>query len=212
MREYRKILRNREARIVRRLRRKQWCSQVKPMMSGGNIHYEMSGKAEAITCGGIGAFHHLVRRVGLVKEIDRHLHLLKVHLPCHESDHVLNIACNALVGGQRLEDIELRRQDATFLNALGAQRLPDPTTAGDFTRRFRPSDIETLMDCINRVRPGSGKSAPGANSKKPSSTSTAPWPPLSENASRAWPCHTTVSGDTILSWSLWRTPGRCCFL
>ena len=152
MREYRKILRNREARIVRRLRRKQWCSQVKPMMSGGNIHYEMSGKAEAITCGGIGAFHHLVRRVGLVKEIDRHLHLLKVHLPYHESDHVLNIAYNALVGGQRLEDIELRRQDATFLNALGAQRLPDPTTAGDFTRRFRPSDIETLMDCINRVR------------------------------------------------------------
>ena len=52
--KYRKILRNREARIVRRLRRKQWCSQVKPMMSGGNIHYEMSGKAEAITCGGIG--------------------------------------------------------------------------------------------------------------------------------------------------------------
>ena len=99
------------------------------MMSGGNIHYEMSGKAEAITCGGIGAFHHLVRRVGLVKEIDRHLHLLKVHLPYHESDHVLNIAYDALVGGQRLEDIELRRQDATFLNALGAQRLPDPTTA-----------------------------------------------------------------------------------
>ena len=78
MREYRKILRNREARIVRRLRRKQWCNQVKPMMSGGNIHYEISGKAEAITCGGTGAFHHLVRRVGLVKEIDRHLHLLKV--------------------------------------------------------------------------------------------------------------------------------------
>ena len=101
-------------------------SQVKPMTSEGNIHYEMSGKAEAITCGGIGAFHHLVRRVGLRKEIDRHLHLLEVHLPYHESDHVLNIACNALVGGQRLEYIELRRQDATFLNALGAQRLPDP--------------------------------------------------------------------------------------
>ena len=48
MREYRKILRNREARIVRRLRRKQWCSQVKPMMSGGNIHYEMSGQGVPI--------------------------------------------------------------------------------------------------------------------------------------------------------------------
>ena len=30
-------------------------------------------------------------------------------LPYHESDHVLNIAYNVLVGGQRLEDIELRR-------------------------------------------------------------------------------------------------------
>jgi hypothetical protein len=64
----------------------------------------------------------------------------------------LNIAYNILAGGQCLEDIEQRRQDATFLHGLGAQRIPDPTTAGDFTRRFLPADIETLMDCVNRVR------------------------------------------------------------
>jgi len=88
----------------------------------------------------------------LVDEIDAHLHLLKVHLPYHESDHVLNITYNVLVGGQRLEDIEYQRQDATFLNALDAARLPDPTTAGDFTRRFDEDGISTLMDCINRSR------------------------------------------------------------
>ena len=34
------------------------------------------------------------------------------------------------------EDIELRRNDEVFLDALGATRIPDPTTAGDFCRRF----------------------------------------------------------------------------
>jgi hypothetical protein len=73
-------------------------------------------------------------------------------LPYHESDHVLNIAYNILAGGQRLEDIELRRQDENFLNCLGAERIPDPTTAGDFTRRFREPDIWATQECINRAR------------------------------------------------------------
>ena len=121
-------------------------------MVGSNIHYEMSEKVGAISCGGIGAFHQLVKRVGLDKEIDNNLELLKRHLPYHESDHVLNIVYNVLVGGMRLEDIELRRNDENFLNSLGADRIPDPTTAGDFTRRFCPDDIETLMECINVSR------------------------------------------------------------
>jgi len=89
---------------------------------------------------------------GLVQEIDGNLELLKVHLPYHESDHVLNITYNVLVGGMRLQDMELRRQDESFLNGLGAQRSPDPTTAGDFTRRFSESDIVELQECINRTR------------------------------------------------------------
>ena len=75
-----------------------------------------------------------------------------MHLPYHESDHVLNMAYNVLVGGERLEDIELRRQDESFLNGLGAQRIPDPTTAGDFTRRFDVQAITQLQECINRTR------------------------------------------------------------
>jgi hypothetical protein len=139
-------------KMEHRLRRKQWEDQPKPILSGSNIHYEMSEKVEAITCGGIGAFHRMAQKIGLVEAIDRELHLLKVHLPYHESDHVLTIAYNILVGGMRLEDIELRRQDVTFMNALGAERIPDPTTAGDFTRRLGRYDIEILMDCINESR------------------------------------------------------------
>ncbi len=149
---YRRNLRNRKRRIERRLAPKSWEAQAEPMLKGGSIRYEMAGRTGAVGCGGIGAMHNLAVRLGLVEEIDQNLHLLKVHLPYHESDHVLTQSYNILAGGERMEDIELRRQDENFLNGLGAQRIPDPTTAGDFTRRFSPSDILDLQECINRTR------------------------------------------------------------
>jgi Transposase DDE domain group 1 len=92
-------------------------------------------------------------RIGLVKAIDSCLHLLAVHLPYFESDHVLNLAYNVLTGGTRLEDIDRHRNDVPLMNGLGARLLPDPTTAGDFLRRFGADDVATLMDAINSVRP-----------------------------------------------------------
>lgn len=151
-RKYPKILHNRKHRIERRLAPRNWKAQEKPMMRGTNIHYALSDKTAATSYGGLGAMHAMVQRLGLVEEIDQHLELLKVHLPYHESDHVLNFAYNILAGGVRIEDMERRRQDESFLNGLGAQRIPDPTTAGDFTRRFSPEDITTLQECINRTR------------------------------------------------------------
>ena len=94
----------------------------------------------------------MINKLGLRQEIDSRLHLLKKHLPYHESDHVLNLAYNALLDGVRLEDIELRRNDEAFLDGLGAQRIPDPTTSGDFTRRFEEADILNLMEITNTVR------------------------------------------------------------
>jgi len=88
----------------------------------------------------------------LPKQIDRRLHLLKFHRPYHESDHVLNLAFNPLCGGQTLDDIELRRNDEVYLDALGTESIPDPTTAGDFCRRFSPWDIHALMAAINETR------------------------------------------------------------
>ena len=148
MRIYNKCKNN----VKRRLKKKKYKDQANPIMTGRNIHYEMSDKTKAMSYGGIGAIHKMVTQIGLDKEIDKHLDLLKAHVPYHESDHVLNLAYNTLVGGVRLEDIELRRNDSTFLDAIGAQRIPDPTTAGDFTRRFDKQDIVSLMDCINRSR------------------------------------------------------------
>ena len=124
------------------------------MLSGRNIRYELADRARGVSAGGIGAIHLLARQAGLIDALDRRLHLLKVHLPYHESDHVLNIAYNILAGGTCLEDIEARRKDEGYLDGLGAQRIPDPTTEGDFCRRFGVEDIETLLEAINEVRVG----------------------------------------------------------
>jgi len=146
------ILMNRKRRIERRLRPLHWEDQPQPMLSASNIQYELSDRARGLDSGGIGAMHRLARHVGLIKEIDKRVKVLKVHLPYHESDHVLNIAYNILCGGTCLEDIEWRRNNEVYLDALGAQRIPDPTTAGDFCRRLKQSDIEHLMEAKNEVR------------------------------------------------------------
>jgi hypothetical protein len=130
------------------------------MMSASNIHFEMAEGRRAVNYGGIGAIHLMGQRLGLAQEIDGRVQLLKRHLPYHESDHVLNLAYNALLDGQRLEDIELRRNDEAFLDGLGAQRIPDPTTSGDFTRRFDQGSILDLMEAINTTRQRTWKKQP----------------------------------------------------
>ncbi len=125
------------------------------MFSAGNIHYDLADRTRAIAHGGIGSVHMLARKVGLIHAIDRELHLLKVHLPYHESDHVLNIAYNILCDGDCLQDLERLRNDEAYLDALGASRIPDPTTAGDFCRRFESAEmVRTLMEAINTTRLG----------------------------------------------------------
>ncbi|WP_345482675.1 IS1380 family transposase, partial [Actinopolymorpha pittospori] len=123
------------------------------MLTSGKVAYEVGGNLDATCFGGIAAVHRLVTKLGLVDQINDGLHLLKVHLPYHESDHVLNLTYNVMCGGTRLEDIERLRHDTAYMNALGADLIPDPTTAGDFCRRFAEDDVVELMEAINAVRP-----------------------------------------------------------
>ncbi len=123
-----------------------------PVFTASNIQYDVASKTRAIACGGIGAIQLLVCKLGLAHAIDQRLHLLKFHFSYHESDHVLNFAYNALCNGTGLDDIELRRNDVVFLDALDADRIPDPTTAGDFCRRFTIDDVETLQDVFDQTR------------------------------------------------------------
>ena len=126
------------------------CSR--PMIAGRNVRYEIAGRIQAMPCGGIGLIHEMVRSIRLAGSIDERVHVFKRHFPYHESDHVLSLAYNVLCGGTRLEDLERLRSNEAYLNTLGCDRVPDPTTAGDFLRRFSEEQVMELMNATNAAR------------------------------------------------------------
>lgn len=147
------VLEERRVRIVERLD-PQWQEEMAaPMFGGTNLRYEMSARVAAIPCGGIGLIQEFVRAIGLAEAIDGRVQVLKRHFPYHESDHVLNMTYNILAGGTRLEDLERLRTNEAYLDTLGSRRIPDPTTAGDFLRRFKKEeDVMDLMGATNIAR------------------------------------------------------------
>ena len=147
-----KILNQHNKKLAKRLKRRSYADQPEPMFQAANLHYEMSGRSRGIGFGGIGAVHTLVTGLGLDKAINHQVPLLKAHVPYFESDHVLNIAYNVLTGGTCLEDIDRLRDDSSYAEGLSAARIPDPTTAGDFLRRFQVADITRLQETINQAR------------------------------------------------------------
>ncbi len=147
-----KKLRQRKQKIRNRLDKRSLPEHPGPMLNPGNIHYDISDRNHGVLYGGMGAVQMLVKQLGLDEAINSRLQLFKFHNPYFESDHVLNIAYNILCNGECLEDIERLRNDEVYLDAVGADRIPDPTTAGDFCRRFSTEHVEILQDVINEIR------------------------------------------------------------
>jgi hypothetical protein len=147
-----RFLEERKSRIEERLDPEWQEVRERPMIEGAVSGYEVSGKVTALSCGGIALVHEMVRSVGLAEAIDREVHVFKRHFPYHESDHVLNLAYNIMAGGTCIEDIELLRANEAYLDALGAFRIPDPTTAGDFLRRFGEAEIGGLLRAIHATQ------------------------------------------------------------
>jgi hypothetical protein len=123
-----------------------------PEFAGPRPTYEVAERMQAVSCGGLAAIHQLVREVGLPERVNAELKVLRRARPYQDSDHVLNIAYNILSGGRVLDDLEVRRSDAAYLDVLGARAIPDPTTAGDFCRRFDEPALWRLMGAFNECR------------------------------------------------------------
>jgi hypothetical protein len=126
----RKQLQQRKRKLLKRIsvRGGVWQS---PMIRPGNTKMELVEKQQAIHCGGLALITQLIKSIDLWKHVNDAVSVLKKHLLYDEADHVLNIAMNLLAGGKCLDHLEHRRNDEAYLDALGAERIPDPTTAGD---------------------------------------------------------------------------------
>ena len=144
-------LKVRQGRVARRIDKASWNGQ-SPMLVTPAVQLELADRTQAISAGGIGTVQQLVRQLDVAGSINRLCPIFRFHLPYSEADHVLNIAFNLLAGGSCLEHLELRRNDEAYLDALGAQRIPDPTTAGDFCRRFSKLDVFALQEAFHEPR------------------------------------------------------------
>ena len=169
----RKKIERRKRRIARRLDKDDNRGCDRPMMTATNIHYEIAGRTQATAAGGIGAFHLLVRKLGLDEAIDRRLGVLKIHLPYHDSDHVLNIAYNLLAGGRCLEHLELRPMTRPTSTPWAPAAFPTPlrpaTSAAASTRHASTAYSKSSMPYGRRC----GGNSPRSSSKRPLSTATA---------------------------------------
>lgn len=163
MKNSRRNLAARQIEVAERLDRSWQPQREHPVLESGNIDYEVSGRVKAVNCGGLGMLQTVVSTVGLREAIDDEVKVLKRHLPYHESDHILSLAYNILTGGRCLEDLDERRENIAFLNAVGARRIPDPTTSGDFLRRFEDEpQVMSLMEAINRARSAVWRTRPNS--------------------------------------------------
>lgn len=145
------------AKRKRRIQRRQHQSRQRlddgrPVLGRSRAIYEVADRVQAVSHGGLGAIHEVVKRTGLIGRIDAAVMVLAFHRPYHESDHVLNIAYNVVCGGRTLQEIDLQRNDEALLDGLGVDMIPDPTTAGDFCRRFEEHHVTALLGAINDTR------------------------------------------------------------
>ncbi len=102
--------------------------------------------------GGLALAASLVRSLGIPGDLNRDLSLLSSHRPFHESDHVLTHVYNLYAGGTCIEDIADLQMSEPVRRILGANRVPDPTTAGDFLRRFDAESLRSLDRVIDQAQ------------------------------------------------------------
>lgn len=122
----------------------QWPDATGRVLRLPKTDVEVDQRSEVTPYGGLGLFAAVVRRFGVAEKIDEGVRVFKMHRPFYESDHVLSIAANLFVGGSCLEDQANLQQSEAVRRILGAVRIPDPTTAGDFLRRFDESRLAAL--------------------------------------------------------------------
>jgi len=127
-----------------------------PRLRVPKLHTETDDRIPATVHGGISLCLALWRKLGISQMIDQHVHVLQRHKPYHESDHVLAHVVNLFVGGSCIEDQSSLQVDGAVLRLLGTNRFPDPTTSGDFLRRFddtvNPGALDALRSVVDSVQ------------------------------------------------------------
>jgi hypothetical protein len=123
-----------------------------PLKTGPNHTVRLEVTDEALTVHtGLSLFYAMAEALEIPRILNEQVKVKKRESGYSESEHILALAANAFVGGDYLEDLEALREDVAIQRAIGRNDLPDPTTAGDFCRRFTLGHLLQLNRAYGEV-------------------------------------------------------------
>jgi hypothetical protein len=129
-----------------------WPEDERPVFRNRQVRLHVQQRGEITPYGGLSLAHDLAMRLGIDRDINDSMEVLRLHLPYFDSDHLLTHVYNQYVGGSCIEDIAHLQHSDAIKHLTGACRIPDPSTAGDFLRRFNRTNLRAFQQVIDRAR------------------------------------------------------------
>lgn len=100
---------------------------------------------------GIVLVRDFIERLGVPEILDAEVQVKARQRGYPESENLLNLCWNALLGGSCLLDLNVLRGDAGLPQLLGVAAILAPTTAGEFLRQFTLGDLWDLQRAERRI-------------------------------------------------------------
>lgn len=100
---------------------------------------------------GLSLFYAMAEALEVPRILDKRVQVKERESGYSESEHILALAANAFIGGDYLDDLEALREDVAIQKAIGRKDIPDPTTAGDFCRRFTLGHILQMNRAFGEI-------------------------------------------------------------
>jgi Transposase DDE domain group 1 len=94
---------------------------------------------------GVVLLKEMVDQLGIPELIDQEIEVKQRQRGYPESESILALCWNLILGGEHLSDLDVLRGDPGTQQLLGLASVIAPTTAGEFLRRFEIGDIQDLL-------------------------------------------------------------------
>lgn len=106
---------------------------------------------------GIVLMRDFISKFGVAELIDTNVTIKDRERGYPESENILSLCWNAILGGDCLLDLNVLRGDPGLPELLGIKSVMAPTTAGEFLRKFTIGDLSdlqrVLQQAATQVRP-----------------------------------------------------------
>lgn len=116
------------------------------------LHVHNDKPHDVTAYGGLSLVHQLARKLQFVRHINQCVRVLKIRQGYGESDHLYHLLSALFAGAGCVEDLGQFKDNTAYKKSLEVESVTDPTTMGDFLRRFTRRDINNLKTAMWGMR------------------------------------------------------------